>query len=152
MGFVALRLPLQGDIKMLGVTLIDLPKFTDTRGCLVAIEGGKYLPFEARRVFFMWDVPASAVRAEDAISCHEALIALQGEMTLDLDNGTEQMSICLARPDQALCMHAGVWVRMRDFSNGAIVLVVASQKHSETKRFLAPQPELIKTNQNEIWR
>lgn len=136
---------------MLGVTLVDLPRHADSRGCLVALEEGKFLPFEVRRVFFMWCVPASAVRAEDAISSHEALIALQGGVTLDLDNGDEQMSIHLSRPDQALCMHAGVWVRMRNFSKEAIILVAASQKHSETKRFGEPQPQLLKSDSIKLW-
>lgn len=137
---------------MLGVMLIELPKYSDPRGNLVALEEGKLLPFEIRRLFFMWGIPASSVRAEDAISCHEALIALQGGVTLDLDNGEEQTSIRLSRPDQALCMHAGVWVRMRDFSADAIILAAASNKHGDTKRFRAAQPQLLRSASINPWR
>lgn len=136
---------------MLGVTLVDLPRHSDDRGYLVALEGGKLLPFEVRRVFFMWGVPASAVRAEDAISSHEALIALQGEVTIDLDNGEEHMSIRLSRPDQALCMHAGVWVRMRDFSEEAMILAASSQKYSETEHFVEPQPQFLAAHSIKLW-
>lgn len=136
---------------MLGVAIVSVPRFVGDRGSLVVLEEGKFLPFEVRRVFFMWGMPAAAVRAEDAISCHEALIAVQGGVTLDLDNGQEQLSVRLSQPDQALCMHAGVWVRMRDFSPDAIVLAAASLKHEDTVRFTAPQPLLLERDSIKLW-
>lgn len=128
---------------MQGVELIDLPRHSDRRGSLVAVEGGAFLPFEVRRVFFIWDVPQSVARAEDSMSAHEALVALQGEVTIDLDNGREKLSIRLSRPDQALCVHAGVWLRMRDFSPQAMIMAASSKKHADTERFSEPKPDLL---------
>lgn len=128
---------------MRGVVIVDLPRFSDARGHLVALEGGRYLPFEVCRIFVVWGTPAGTARGEDSMSCHEALMAVQGAVTVDVDNGQQQMSVRLTRPEQLLCLHAGVWVRMRDFSPEAIVLAAASRKHADTLRYPSPKPALL---------
>lgn len=128
---------------MRGVLMVDLPQFSDARGHLVALEGGRYLPFDVCRVFVVWGSSAEAVRGEDAMSCHEALLALRGEVTVDLDSGSEQMTVRLTRPSELLCLHAGIHVRMRDFSPDAVVVAAASRKHAETERYRSPQPALL---------
>lgn len=85
------------------------------------------------------------------MTSHEALVALRGEVTIDLDNGEEKMSMRLSHPNQALCVHAGVWLRIRDFSEGAIILAAASRKHGETVRFKEPQPQLFQADSIKSW-
>jgi hypothetical protein len=128
---------------MLGADLIDLQQYTDARGSLVALENGHPLPFDIQRFFFVWDAPVSAARGEDAVSADEALIALRGQVTVDLDNGGERQSFTLSRPDQALYIQAGVWMRLYDFSPDALILVAASRPHSDTIRYKEPQPRLL---------
>lgn len=136
---------------MRGVVMVDLPQFSDARGHLVALEGGRYLPFEVSRVFVVWGAPGGTVRGDDAMSCHEALLALQGAVTVDLDNGSEEMTVRLTRPAQLLCLHAGVRVRMHDFSPDAVILAAASRKHAETTRYGSAQPALLSGCEDAHW-
>lgn len=129
---------------MKGVSVIDLVSHADQRGRLTVFDP-RQLPFEVRHVFFIHDVPGSAVRGEHAGSADEALIAIQGDVLVDLDNGEEQMTVHLARPDQVLYIHAGVYLQLRKFSPQAILLAVASQPYDDWLRFDEPQPQLLAT-------
>jgi hypothetical protein len=77
---------------------------------------------------------------------------VQGAVDVDLDNGQEQASMRLWRSDQALCIHAGVWLRLRNFVDEAIVLVTASRLYAESVYFDHPNPELLKLIPQARWR
>ena len=126
-----------------GTLLVAVPRHADERGFLIAFDRDQSLPFEVRRVYCIYPGAADAVRGEHATSAHCALVALQGSVAVDLDNGAERASIRLSRCDQALCIHAGVWLRVHDFSSNAIVLVAASRLFAESVYYNRPNRELL---------
>jgi hypothetical protein len=126
-----------------GTRLIDLQDHTDARGRLFVLDRQGCLPFEPKRVFYIVDCPSQTVRAEHSVSCHEALVAVHGNVTIDLDNGTQQTTLRLDRPDQALYVYPGVWMRLRAFSPDAVLLVIASETYENTTVVDAPRPELL---------
>jgi dTDP-4-dehydrorhamnose 3,5-epimerase-like enzyme len=134
-----------------GTRLVAVPRHADERGFLIALDRNQSLPFEVRRVYCIYPGAPDAVRGEHATSAHCALVALQGSVEIDLDNGREQGSVRLSRTDQALCIHAGVWLRVRDLSPGAIVLVAASRLFAESVYYRGPHRELLRGLTYERW-
>ncbi|MEN9727229.1 MAG: hypothetical protein RL434_1595 [Pseudomonadota bacterium] len=128
---------------MKGVTGHLLPTHADARGMLHAFEEGGALRFQPARVFFISRCPPDAVRACHAVSAHQALVVLGGQVTLDLDNGEEQMSLVLGGPEQLLTLEPGVWLRARDFSPDAVLMVASSQRYADVRYFDTPQPGLM---------
>jgi hypothetical protein len=139
-------------LPLLGAKLVKLPQHADARGCLIALDREQSLPFDVRRVFCMYQTPQDTVRGEHATSAHLALVALQGAVEVDLDNGREQASLRLTQTDEALCVHAGVWLRLRHFANETIVLVAASQLYTDVVYFDRPNSELLQSIAQAGWR
>src|SRR6266487_2589224 len=126
------------NLSLLGTKVVKLPDHADSRGCLIALDRDQSLPFDIRRVYWIYQGHAKSIRGEHATSAHCALVALQGAVDVDLDNGQDQASMRLSRSDQALCIHAGVWLRLRNFVDEAIVLVAASRLYAESAYFDHP--------------
>jgi len=141
-----------GRPSLLGTKLVKLPDHADSRGCLIALDRDQSLPFDIRRVYCIYQGHPKSIRGEHSTSAHCALVAVQGAIDVDLDNGQDQTSMCLSRSDQALCIHAGVWLRLRNFVDEAIVLVVASKLYAEAAYFDHPNPELLKPIPKARWR
>ena len=135
-----------------GTRLVKVPRHADERGYLIALDRDQSLPFDIRRVYCIFAGVPGAVRGEHATSAHCALIALQGSVEIDLDNGQRQASVHLSRTDQALCVHAGVWLRVRDLAHGAVVLVAASRPFAESVYYDRPNRELLRAAAHERWR
>jgi len=114
-------------------TLIDLPKISDTRGNLTFIEGNCHVPFEIRRVFYLYDVPGGADRGGHALkTCHQLLIAVSGCFDVIVTDGSEKKRVSLNRSYQGLHLPPMIWREMDNFSNGAVCLVLASEPYNET--------------------
>jgi mannose-6-phosphate isomerase-like protein (cupin superfamily) len=113
------------------IELIDIPKITDPRGNLAVIEKNT-LPFEMKRLYYLYDVPSTSHRGGHAHKeCLELLIAISGSFTVTLDNGVHKQEVTLNKPDKGLLVPTMVWRELSDFSSGAMCLVVASQEFSE---------------------
>ncbi len=111
--------------------LIDIPKVTDPRGNLAVIEGDA-IPFEAQRVYYLYDVPSNSHRGGHAHKeCLTFLIALSGSFTVELNDGTSTRQILLNKPDKGLLIPTMVWRELLDFSSGAVCLSLASHKFEE---------------------
>src|SRR5438093_7105232 len=94
--------------------LIELPRIADCRGSLTALEGGRQLPFDIARVYYLYDVPADATRGGHAHhQLNQLIIAASGSFNVNLDNGLETKSVHLDRPDRGLLLRPMVW-RMLD--------------------------------------
>lgn len=119
--------------------MLDLPDHNDERGDLVVLEQGT-LPFVPKRIFFITVSNAGSVRAQHAGSSEELIVPLSGAVTVDLDNGEQQTSMRLADKNKAMWVRPGVWLRLREFEPGTILLVAASLCYSETRHFDRPQP------------
>lgn len=113
-------------------SIINLPKVTDPRGNLTFIEGGRHLPFELKRIFYLYDVPGGAWRAGHALKkCHQFLIAVTGSFDVILDDGVERQRYHLNRSYYGLYIPPNIWREIDNFSSGSVSLVLASDYYAE---------------------
>jgi len=113
------------------VKIIDIPKITDPRGNLAVIEGTT-IPFKMERVYYLYDVPSSSQRGGHAHKeLQQLVVALSGSFDVVLDNGKEQKTITLNKPDKGLLIPTMVWRELENFSSGSVCMVVASMEFSE---------------------
>lgn len=113
------------------IQIIDLPKIIDPRGNLSVIEGNT-LPFSIQRVYFLYDVPSGAERGGHAhIDQKEFLIATSGSFDVILTDGTSEEKVTLNKPNQGLLIPQGIWRELKNFSSGAVCLVIASDVYLE---------------------
>jgi len=112
--------------------LISLPKISDPRGNLTFAEGGGHVPFEVKRAYWVYDVPAGESRGGHAHKrLRQVLVALSGSFHVTLDNGRERCTVLLNHPWQGLLIETGTWRTLDDFSSGAVCLVLASEHYEE---------------------
>ena len=116
--------------------LIELPKISDPRGNLTFIEGAKHIPFEIKRIYYLYDVPGGAHRAGHAHrKLHQVLIALSGSFDITLDDGWSSTKFHLNRSYQGLYVPAMVWRDIDNFSSGAVCLALASTCYDESEYY-----------------
>lgn len=116
----------------LGVHFLDAPVVRDPRGALAFVEGGRHLPFDIRRVFYLFDIAPDQTRGGHAHRvCHQALIALSGSLTVIADDGWRRAAFTLDRPDRIAHVEPGVWLDLQDFAPGTACLVLASHAYEE---------------------
>jgi glyoxylate utilization-related uncharacterized protein len=112
--------------------LIALPKITDPRGNLTFIEGGRHVPFEIKRVFYLYDVPGGADRGGHALrTCQQFLIALSGSFDVVLQDGEQKQRYHLNRSYYGLYIPPMVWREMENFSSASVCLSLASTAYDE---------------------
>lgn len=112
--------------------ILDLPKATDRRGNLTFIEGGKHIPFDIRRAYYLYDVPGGSERGGHAHKAlHQVIIALSGSFDVVLDDGHEKKRFRLNRPYYGLYVCPKIWRELDNFSTGAVCLVLASEFYTE---------------------
>lgn len=112
--------------------LISLPKITDPRGNLSVIEGGVQIPFDIKRVFYLYDVPTGADRGAHAHKAlHQFLICLSGSFDVSIDDGYEKKIVHLNRPWQGLHIPPMIWAAEINFDPGSVCLVMASAPYDE---------------------
>ena len=108
--------------------IIDLPKITDPRGNLTFIEGGSHIPFEIKRVYYLYDVPGGAERAGHAHkTCHTFLVAMSGSFDVILYDGREKERVHLNRSYYGLHIPPMIWREIDNFSSGSVCLALASE-------------------------
>ena len=117
---------------MLG-EILELPKIYDPRGNLTVAEQMKNVPFEVKRVYWTYDVPAGERRGGHAHKeCVEFIIAVSGSFTVTLDDGKgNRKDFHLNLPWEGLSVPTGIWRTLEDFSSGAVCLVLASELFDE---------------------
>jgi hypothetical protein len=112
--------------------IIDLPKISDARGNLTFAEEG-IVPFEIKRVFYLYDVPGGSSRGGHALKkCQQVLVAMAGGFDVVVGCSKNRQRIHLDRPWFGLYLPARIWREMENFSPGSICLALASEKYSET--------------------
>ena len=112
--------------------VISLPKISDSRGNLTFIEQKGHIPFEIRRVYYLYDIPIGEVRGKHAhIELEQVIISINGSFDVVLDDGFESKSFPLTSPDKGLYVAPGLWRVMENFSEDAVVLVLASHLYDE---------------------
>lgn len=116
--------------------IITLSKISDPRGNLSFIEGNKHVPFEIKRVYYLYDVPAEAERgAHGHRNLAQFIIPLAGSFEISIDNGSTQHSFYLKKPWEGLYIPPMSWRDLKDFSSGAVCLVLASEYYDEKDYF-----------------
>lgn len=104
----------------------------DDRGMLVSLEEYKDIPFEIKRVYYMYDTKPNVHRGFHAHkSLKQILICIHGSCKILLDNGTEQKTVSLEKPYEGLYVANDIWREMYDFSEDAVLLVLASELYRE---------------------
>ena len=112
--------------------IIELPRVPDPRGNLTFIEGTRHVPFEIKRVFYLYDVPGGETRAGHALkTTDQFLVAVSGSFTVICDDGRTKHRFFLNRSYYGLYIPALVWREIEDFSSGAVCLVLASEFYDE---------------------
>ncbi|WP_202758968.1 sugar 3,4-ketoisomerase [Delftia acidovorans] len=112
--------------------IIDLPKVEDPRGNLTFIEAGQHVPFDIRRVYYLYDVPGGSHRGGHAHKClHQLLIAMSGSFDITLDDGRTKFKYHLNRSYYGLYIPPMIWREIDNFSSGSVCLVLASDHFME---------------------
>jgi len=113
--------------------IIDLPKISDPRGNLSFIEGGQHIPFEIKRVYYLYDVPGGSDRGSHAHkNLHQFIVAMSGSFDVVLDDGNEKKRFHLNRSYYGLYVCPMMWRDLDNFSSGAVCMVLASTHYEES--------------------
>ena len=116
--------------------LIEFPKIKDHRGNLTFLEGNRHVPFDIKRVYYLYDVPGGESRAGHA---HRVLasviIAINGSFDVLLDDGKQQQTHRLSRANEGLYICPGIWRELHNFTSGSVSLVLASELYDEGDYF-----------------
>ncbi len=115
------------------VKLLSLPFLGDDRGGLVALEANKSIPFDIKRVYYIFGTAAGISRGFHA---HKALkqvaVCVSGKCRIILDNGKEKAEVWLDSPSKGLLIEDMVWREMHDFSSDCVLMVLASEHYDES--------------------
>ena len=113
--------------------LINFQKHGDERGMLIALETNNEVPFEIKRVYYMYDTLSNVRRGFHAHKkLEQILICIHGECKIHLDDGKETEEILLNKPYEGLYITNDMWREMYDFSPDAVLLVLASELYDES--------------------
>jgi hypothetical protein len=113
--------------------IIELPKITDPRGNLTFIEGGGiHIPFDIKRVYYLYDVPGGAERGGHGHKAlHQLIVAMSGSFDVVLDDGNEKKRFHLNRSYYGLYVCPMIWRELDNFSSGSVCMVLASNHYDE---------------------
>ena len=112
--------------------IIELPKISDPRGNLSFIEGSQHIPFDIKRVYYLYDVPGGSDRGSHAHkNLHQFIVAMSGSFDVVLDDGKEKKRFHLNRPYCGLYVCPMMWRYLDNFSSGAVCVVLASSNFNE---------------------
>ena len=109
--------------------VIDIRRYSDTRGYLSVVENGLDIPFDIKRIYYLYMVPEVARGAHAHKALQQLLIATSGSVEVIMDDGTQRKSFMLDRPWKGLLIPSGLWRDLENFSGGAVLLCLASEKY-----------------------
>ena len=128
--------------------IIDLRKISDPRGNLTPIEEGVDIPFNIKRIYYLYDVPSGESRGAHAHKeLRQLIIAANGSFTITLDDGMNKKAYTLNRPYQGLLIVPGIWRDLDDFSSGAVLLCLASE-HYQAEDYIRNYNEFLAYKEN----
>lgn len=113
------------------IKLIDLPSFGDERGGLVAIESNQSIPFDVKRLYYIFNTSQKPRGFHAHIDLKQVAICLKGSCKFILDNGSIKEEVVLDKPTQGLVIEGLIWREMHDFSEDCVLLVLASEHFTE---------------------
>ena len=133
------------------IRLIEFPKISDRRGNLTFIEGQSQVPFDIRRVFYIYDIPSGENRGAHAHkTLEQVVICLSGGLEVQLDDGYRTRTVRLSRPWVGLYIPPLIWASEGNFDSGTVYVVLASDHYDEAdyyrdyedfKKVIGPPPQ-----------
>ena len=114
------------------IKLIDLPSLGDQRGGLVAIESNQSIPFEIKRLYYIFNTTNQSRGFHAHIDLKQVAVCVKGSCRFILDNGHVREEVILSSPTQGLYIEALTWREMHDFSDDCVLLVLASEHYDES--------------------
>ena len=112
--------------------IVELPKIHEPRGNLTFIEGERHVPFDIKRVYYLYDVPGGAERGGHAHrELQQLIIAMSGSFDVVLDDGMSRRRVHLNRSYQGLYVCSMIWRELDNFSSGSVCMVLASNLYDE---------------------
>lgn len=131
--------------------LLYLPQLGNRNGHITAINNSYEIPFDVKRVFYLYDIPGGESRGAHAhYECHQFLVAVSGAFEVLLDDGRTQRQVLLNRPDMGIHILPGIWASEINFSSGAICLVLASHEFDE-KDYIREYVEYLEYRNNDTF-
>jgi dTDP-4-dehydrorhamnose 3,5-epimerase-like enzyme len=116
--------------------IVDLPKVMDPRGNLTFIEANNHIPFDIRRVYYLYDVPGGSHRGGHAHrDLHQLIVAMSGSFDILLDDGRTKFKYHMNRSNYGLYIPPMIWREIDNFSGGSVCMVLASEYFSEADYF-----------------
>ena len=131
-------------------SIVELDKHhSDRKGNLTVVENGTTLPFDVKRVYYLFDVPGGEGRGAHAHrELEQLIIAASGSFTVTLDDGKSKRSFFLNRPYQGLYVKPGLWRDLVDFSSCAVAMVLASEVYQK-EDYIRDYQEFLAYRNNE---
>ena len=128
--------------------IIDLDRHHSQRkGDISVVENGREVPFDTKRIYYLYDVPGGADRGGHAHKeLYQLIIAASGSFSVNLDDGDNKKTFILNRPYQGLLVKPGIWRTLTDFSSGSVCMVLASEKYSASD-YIRDYDEFLKFKQ-----
>lgn len=124
--------------------ILKLSKIHNRAGNITIVEGNNNVPFEVKRIYYLYDIPSGEVRGGHAHKAlYQLIIATSGSFDVHLDDGLNKKIVRLNRPDYGLLIVPGIWRELFEFSSGSVCLVLASTKYDETD-YIRDHSEFIK--------
>ena len=111
--------------------IIDIRKYTDTRGYLSVIEGGEDIPFEIKRIYYLYMVPEAARGSHAHQQLQQLMVATSGSVHVTLDDGVNKKTFVLDKPWKGLLVVPGLWRDLDNFAGGTVCMVLASEHYAE---------------------
>ena len=113
-------------------SVLHFPKIYNRAGNLTPIQNGIEVPFDIKRVYYLYDIPGGESRGAHAhYQLEQVVIAASGSFDVTLDDGRNKKTVNLNRPYMGLHVKPGMWRDLTNFSSGAILLVLASELYNE---------------------
>lgn len=119
------------DVTVYDCNIYTLPKIYFRAGNITPIHSEIDIPFDIKRVFYIYDIPGGESRGAHAHKkCHQFIVAASGSFEIFLDDGKNKRTVTLNRPYFGLHIPPGIWAAEQSFSSGSVCLVMASMKYS----------------------
>lgn len=113
-------------------SIIDMSKINTKTGNITVVQNGCNIPFDIRRIYYLYDIPGGEARGGHAhYELEQYIIAVSGSYDVILDDSKNRKIFSLNRPNKALHIVPGLWRELDNFSSGSICLVLASHKYDE---------------------
>lgn len=114
-------------------TIVNLPKIHNEAGNITVLQNNMDIPFEVRRIYYLYDIPMGSERGGHGhYELEQFIVAVSGSFTFVLDDGNNRKEFFLNDPSKALHIKSGIWREIKNFSSGSICLVMASHPYSKS--------------------